>query len=89
MLEELIVTADPAKPPSEPRWRCPLSGCDLEVLYPEELEVHAQMAHPDWAVRRAATQGYRRQEVHVVFQRMRDGSALDEPEDSEDDPECE
>lgn len=26
MPEELIVTADSAKPPSEPRWRCPLQG---------------------------------------------------------------
>jgi len=38
MPEELIVTPDLAMPPSEPQWRCPISGCDLEVLYPEELE---------------------------------------------------
>ncbi len=54
MPEELIVTPDLAMPPSEPQWRCPIPGCDLEVLYPEELEFHADRTHPDWAVLRVA-----------------------------------
>jgi len=62
MPEELIVTPDLAMPPSEPQWRCPIPGCDLEVLYPEELEFHADRTHPDWAVRRVAARGLRRRE---------------------------
>jgi hypothetical protein len=85
MPEELIVTADSAKPPSELRWRCPLQGCDLEVLYAEELEFHAAVTHPDWEARQVVLRGFRRQELQVVFRQV--GDTADELE--EDDPECE
>jgi len=87
MLDELVVTADLARPPTEPRWRCPIPDCGLEVVYPEELEFHADVAHLDWEVRRVAVHGFRHHELQVVY-RLRDRSAP-EPKDDEDDPECE
>lgn len=87
MLDELTVTADPAKPPSEPRWRCPIPDCGLEVIYPEELEFHADVVHPCWEVCRVAVRGFRHDELQVVY-RLKDRSAP-EPADDEDDPECE
>jgi hypothetical protein len=94
MLDELVVMADLARPPTEPRWRCPLPGCGLEVVHPEELEFHANLAHPDWEVRRvrrAAARGFRHHEPRVVYRRRYTAPAPadDEDEDLEDDPECE
>jgi len=42
------------------------------VLYPEELEFHADVAHPDWEVRRVAVPGFRHHELQVVY-RLRIG----------------
>jgi hypothetical protein len=91
MLDELVVTADLARPPTEPRWRCPLPDCGLEVVYPEELEFHADLAHPDWEARRAAARGFRYHELQVVYRRRDTAPAPadDEDEDLGDDPECE
>jgi hypothetical protein len=63
--------------PGEPwyKWGCPLPGCDLWMILPWDLEIHAMVDHPGWVARYELVRPLPRQHERVVFRRVEEPPA--------------